>query len=283
MVKIPGGRFLMGTRNGLPDEAPPHWVTVSGFYMDRHEVTNDQFAAFVKATGYRTVAERPLNPKDYPGVPKADLKPGAGVFEVGKGWSYVSGASWRHPSGPKSNLVGKGKFPVVQVAWDDAMAYAKWAGKQLPTEAQWEFAARGGSNRAFIWGNEPFSTKRPQANIWQGEFPYECKVLDGFKTTAPVMSFAPNPYGLFDMAGNVWEWCRDWYRPDAYQPAAVTNPKGPRDSYDPDEPGVAKRVLRGGSFLCADNYCRGYRPTARMKSTPDTGLFHAGFRCVKPL
>ena len=273
MVRIPGGTFRMGSSDGPPDEAPVHTVTVSSFLMDRHEVTNAQFAAFVRAAGYKTVAERPL-PKQFAGA-----KPGAVVFRKG-GWSFVSGANWQHPDGPGSSIRGKENYPVVQVAWEDAAAYAKWAGKKLPTEAQWEYAARAGVRHKFIWGNAAFSAKRPQANIWQGDFPGKNLVQDGYAETAPVMHFTPNGFGLYDMAGNVWEWCRDWYRPDAYLHSAKKNPHGPPNGYDPDEPGVPKRVLRGGSFMCADCYCKGYRPSARMKSSPDTGLFHAGFRCV---
>lgn len=279
MVRIPGGAFRMGSADGPPDEAPVRIVTVSPFFMDRHEVTNDAFAAFVRATGYRTVAERPLDPRKFPGVPKAKLVPGGIVFRGGA-WAYVPGADWRHPDGPASSIRGKGHYPVVQVAWEDAAAYAQWAGKRLPTEAEWEFAARAGAAHRYVWGDEPFSPKHPQANIWQGEFPTRNLVQDGYRETAPVMSFPPNPYGLYDMAGNVWEWCRDWYRPDAYAHMRARDPQGPASSLDPDEPGVPKRVLRGGSFMCADCYCKGYRPTARMKSSPDTGLFHAGFRCV---
>lgn len=281
MVRIPGGTFRMGSKNGPTDESPVHAVAISPFFMDRHEVTNAQFATFVKATGYRTVAERPLDPRQFPGIPAAHLRPGSVVF-AGQAWAYVPGANWRHPAGPKSSITGKDRYPVVQVAWEDAAAYAKWAGKRLPTEAQWEYAARGGRpGAAYIWGDAPYSTRKPQANIWQGDFPVRNQGLDGYRETAPVMRFAPNGYGLYDMAGNVWEWCADWYRPDAYAGSSRLDPKGPSGSVDPEEPGVPKRVLRGGSFLCAANYCKGYRPSARMKSSPDTGMFHAGFRCVR--
>ena len=272
----------MGSNEGRPDEAPRRTVKISGFLMDRHDVTNAEFETFVKATGYRTVAERPPDPRGFPGVPREALKPGGAVFAKG-GWSYVPGANWRHPLGPKSNLKGKRRHPVVQVAWDDAAAYARWAGKRLPTEAQWEYAARANRTRRYTWGDEPFSVEKPQANIWQGDFPTQDLGQDGYRGTSPVMSFAPNPFGLYDMAGNVWQWCRDWYRPDGYKRMSLKNPQGPSSGYDPDEPGVPKRVLRGGSFLCADCYCKGYRPSARMKSSPDTGLCHAGFRCVKAL
>lgn len=280
MVWINGGSFQMGDDEGNPDEKPAHEVEVSGFYMDVHEVTNDQFAEFVKATGYKTVAERHLDPADFPGAPKELLKPGALVFSIAKGWQYVPGAQWRHPEGPDSNLEGKGDHPVVQVAWDDAMAYAKWAGKELPTEAQWEFAARAGTQSKHIWGDALYDDEKPQANIWQGAFPKTNDNTDGFLTTSPVQSFAPNGNSLYDMAGNVWEWCADWYRPDSYEGAAKENPRGPDSSLDPNEPETPMRVVRGGSFLCAECYCRGYRPSARMKSSPDTGLIHTGFRCV---
>lgn len=279
MVRIPGGSFRMGSSEGYQDEFPVRTVAISSFLIDRHEVTNAQFAAFVRATRYRTLAERPLDTRKFPGVPKSKLKPGAAVF-ARAGWSFVAGANWRHPGGPNSMIVGKETYPVVQVAWEDAAAYAQWAGKRLPTEAQWEYAARAETRHKFIWGDAAFSAKRPQANIWQGDFPARNLLQDGYAGTAPVMRYAPNGFGLYDMAGNVWEWCRDLYRPDAYQSGARKNPTGPTSSYDPDEPGVPKRVLRGGSFLCADSYCKGYRPSARMKSSPDTGLMHAGFRCV---
>ncbi|MBX3117924.1 MAG: formylglycine-generating enzyme family protein [Fimbriimonadaceae bacterium] len=281
MVWIPLGTFTIGSDEGFVDESPAKELKMSGFFMDEHEVTNAQFAEFVEATGYVTVAERAIDPKEFPGVDPEKLKPGALVFVSGKGWDYVIGANWKHPEGPGSDIEGKEDHPVVQVAWEDAGAYAKWAGKELPTEAQWEYAARGGvAGQAFIWGSEPFDDKHPQANIWQGQFPLKNENTDGFLTTAPVKSFAPNKFGLYDMAGNVWEWCADWYSAAAYSEMADNDPKGPSSSNDPAEPGVAKRVLRGGSFLCADCYCKGYRPSARMKSSPDTGLFHSGFRCV---
>jgi formylglycine-generating enzyme required for sulfatase activity len=194
----------------------------------------------------------------------------------------VPGANWRHPTGPKSSIAGLEKHPVVQVCWDDAMAYAKWAGKRLPTEAEWEYAARGGlTNAAFIWGSELTPGGKWNGNIWQGKFPTENTSADGFPGTAPVATFAPNGYGLYDMAGNVWEWCADWYQPEYYAQSPAKNPPGPQESYDPNEPGVMKRVMRGGSFLCSDVYCTGYRPSARMKSSPDTALSHTGFRCVR--
>lgn len=272
----------MGSDDGRPDEQPIHEVTVSSFYLDRHEVTNAEFERFIESTKYVTTAEKAPDPKDFPEVPVENLKAGAGVFVEGKGWSYVVGASWRHPFGPESSIKGKEKHPVVQVSWDDAVAYAAWAGKRLPTEAEWEFAAKSGRKDAEnVWGAADYDPKKPQANIWQGNFPAKNEVSDGYSQTAPVESYAPTPNGLYDMAGNVWEWCSDWYRPDAYVHSEKKDPKGPGDSYDPDEPGIPKRVTRGGSYLCADCYCRGYRTSSRMKSSPDTGLAHLGFRCAK--
>jgi formylglycine-generating enzyme required for sulfatase activity len=282
MVFVRGGTFTLGTDRGMPDEGPAREVTVSSFFLDAHEVTNDQFAAFVVATGYVTLAEQTPKAGDFADVPADRLVPGAAVFLEREGWAYVPGAQWRHPEGPGSGIEGKGNHPVVQVAWEDAAAYARWAGKRLPTEAEWEYAAKAGRDQPeAIWGDAPFDDEAPQANIWQGAFPERNTNTDGFATTSPVGAFGPNPWGLFDMAGNVWEWCADWYRPDAYVSASEADPKGPADSFDPDEPDQPKRVLRGGSFLCAANYCRGYRPTARMKSSPDTGLMHVGFRCAK--
>jgi len=290
MMWIPSGSFYMGSTNGNPNEMPQHFVTLNGFWMDKFEVTNEQFEKFVKATGYVTVAERKPDPKDFPGAPAEALVPGSVVFAPPANvrslenhmiwWQYRAGASWRHPDGPDSTIEGKEKYPVVQVCWEDAAAYAKWAGKRLPTEAEWEYAARGGLDRQpYVWGADANSTEK-RANIWQGEFPNENTGADGYKALAPVGSFRPNGYGLFDMAGNVWEWCQDWYRPDYYAQSPEVNPPGPAESLDPDEPGIAKKVIRGGSYLCSDVYCSGYRPSARMKSSPDTGLSHTGFRCV---
>lgn len=291
MVWIPAGTFWMGSDDGRPDEMPVHQVTVSGFWMDKAEVSNEEFERFVHATGYVTVAERQPDPKDFPGADPALLVPGSVVFSPPKEavplddatawWRYVPGANWRHPEGPSSTIVGREKYPVVQVAWDDAVAYAKWAGKRLPTEAEWEYAARGGLDRQpYVWGSELTPNGKWQANIWQGNFPNENTSADGFTGLAPVASFPPNGYGLYDMAGNVWEWCADWYRPDYYAHSPTSNPTGPADSFDPEEPGARKRVQRGGSFLCNDTYCSGYKPASRMKCTPDTGLSHSGFRCV---
>ncbi len=302
MVWIPAGGFTMGgIGDNIPsDELPLHDVKIDAFWIDRTEVTNAQFEKFVQATGYVTVAERPLSAKTTPGLlPEfegkgASLcfrapKPGEKVDSVYQWWEPVVGANWRHPSGPASDLAGKERHPVVHVSYEDAMAYCQWAGKRLPTEAEWEFASRGGLvAKPFMWGSEFQPEGKWMANTWQGSFPFERKVEDGFDGIAPVGSFPPNGYGLYDMAGNVWEITNDWYRPDTYRTiaehgdrAARRNPKGPNDSYDPDEPGALKKVTRGGSWMCSDNYCRGYRPSARMKTAVDTGLQNTGFRCVK--
>jgi len=292
MVWIGGGSFLMGSEEGQPDEKPVHEVTVSGFWMDRYEVTNEQFEKFIKATGYVTIAERKPKQEDFPDAPPEALVPGAIVFTPPPGdvplhnhmawWRYVPGANWRHPEGPESDLKGREKHPVVQVAWFDAMAYAKWAGKRLPTEAEWEFASRGGKDKlTYTWGNEKTPDGKWLANIWQGKFPNGNTLQDGFKLQSPVGSFAANGYGLHDMAGNVWEWTSDWYMPDYYAKSPKQNPQGPQESYDPNEPGVWKRITRGGSYLCTEAYCWGYRPAMRMKTSPDTGLNHTGFRCVR--
>lgn len=305
MVLIPGGTFEMGADNeqASEDEYPKHKVTVDSFYMDITEVTNAQFQQFVNATGYITTAERKPDWEEIkktvpPGTPKpADslLIAASLVFKSSNGpvdlnnysqwWSWVAGADWKHPEGPGSSIKGKENFPVVHVSWDDAMAYCKWAGKRLPTEAEWEYAARGGlNNNIYPWGNEHVSVGAPKANSWEGKFPYSNDQRDGFFKYAPVKTYNCNRYGLFDMAGNVWEWCSDWYDHNYYQTIAnntTVNPKGPQRSYDPQDPYTPKRVLRGGSFLCNDSYCSGYRVARRMKSSPDTGLEHTGFRCVK--
>ena len=306
MVWIPGGEFTMGTDSdlGWPDEKPAHRVRVDGFWMDETEVTNAQFRAFVEATGYVTTAEKPpdveeilrQSPPGTPPPPKEKLVPGSLVFQLTaepvkdmrdywQWWHWVPGANWRHPEGPGSSIVGKDDHPVVHVSWDDAVAYAKWAGKRLPTEAEWEFAARGGlENKPYVWGDEKPTDIKIFANIWQGEFPYRNTARDGFVRTAPVKSFAPNGYGLYDMAGNVWEWCGDLYRADLYRLRAhdevIVNPSGPATAMDPRNPRAASRVQRGGSFLCHDSYCSRYRPSARHGCSPDTGMSHVGFRCV---
>jgi formylglycine-generating enzyme len=292
MVWIPGGRFLMGADDGsMPDAEPVHEVTLDGFWMDRTEVTNRQFARFVAEAGYVTVAERKPDPRDFPGVPAEKLVPGSLVFTPPAGevsledpliwWSYVPGASWRHPGGPQTTIDGKDDDPVVQVCWDDAEAYARWAGKRLPTEAEWEYAARGGKARTrYTWGDEFRPGGKWQANIWQGRFPDRDVPEDGFSRLAPVGTFPPNGFGLVDMAGNVWEWCADWYRP-GYDDSQARNPRGPSSSFDPAEPGVPKRVQRGGSFLCTDQYCTRYLPGARGKGAVDSAASHVGFRCVR--
>jgi len=298
MVWIPGGEFSMGSEDPeMLDARPFHRVAVEGFWMDQTEVTNEEFAHFVKATGYITVAERTPDAKDFPGAPPENLVAGSVVFTPPNQkvpldnhfawWRYVPGANWRHPDGPESNLKGKEKHPVVHIAFEDASAYAKWAGKRLPTEAEFEFAARGGLDRKrFAWGDEFKPGGKFQANSFQGHFPDKNTGEDGFIGSAPVGSFAPNGFGLFDMAGNVWEWTTDWYRADYYKTLAAThqvtrNPQGPADSFDPLEPRVAKHVQRGGSFLCTDEYCARYMPGGRGKGEPSTGTNHLGFRCVR--
>ncbi len=304
MVWIPGGEFEMGGVGKLarPDEFPVHKVKVTGFFMDETEVTNAQFKKFVEATGYVTTAEKKPSweelKKQLPPAarkPAKEFAPGSLVFagtrgpvplnDISRWWKWTDGADWRHPEGPGSTIDGKEQHPVVQVSWDDAVAYCRWAGKRLPTEAEWEFAARAGkAGQEFSWGNRMPGGKRFAANLWQGNFPYENKCLDKFSLTAPVKSFAPNAYGLYDMIGNVWEWCSDWYRADYYSSVAGSpceNPTGPESSYDGSEPTIAKRVKRGGSFLCCEQYCSSYRPSARMKASPDSSQNHLGFRAVK--
>ena len=305
MVFIKGGAFMMGGDNSQAsaDEYPKHKVGVSSFWMDASEVTNTQFEKFVNATHYITTAEKKPDWEEMkqtlpPGTPKPPdsmLVAASLVFHQTSGpvdlndysqwWSWVKGADWKHPEGPNSNIKGKENYPVVQVSWYDAMAYCKWAGKRLPTEAEWEYAARGGlQNDIYPWGNEPINEGKPKANSWGGKFPYYNDDKDGFAGLAPVKSFAANGYNLYDMAGNVWEWCSDWYDADYYKSfgnSVATNPAGPAKSNDPVDPYTPKRSLRGGSFLCNDAYCSGYRVARRMKSSPDTGLEHTGFRCVK--
>jgi formylglycine-generating enzyme required for sulfatase activity len=293
MVLITSGAFEMGARAMRPEEGPPRTTRVGSFWIDRTEVTNADFSRFVKATGYVTLAERPLDPKAYPHLRGDQLKPSGIVFagsdqaaasDPGRWWRVVQGADWRHPQGPKSSIVGRDAWPVVQVAWDDAMAYARWLGRDLPTEAEWEYAAQGGRQRAtrFVWGDQPLDDRKPQANVWQGVFPVLDTGADGYKAqAAPVGCFAPNGYGLYDMAGNVWEWAKDWYRPNL-NPLGGANPAGPAASvaFDPGDPGARKHVIKGGSFLCSPDYCYRYRPAAREPGPTDTGENHIGFRTV---
>jgi formylglycine-generating enzyme len=293
MVWVPAGRFSMGsTYSPFADARPIHPVELDGFWMDRTPVTNADFARFIRATGYVTVAEQKPDPKDFPGVPVDQLVPGSLVFDPPSHavplddfrawWNYVEGACWKHPEGPGSDLAGRENHPVVQVSWEDAAAYARWVDKRLPAEAEWEYAARGGlTQMPYVWGKEFRPGGRIMANTWQGRFPDENSKEDGWERTSPVGSYPANGFGLFDMAGNVWQWCADWYRPDAYRNSPLKNPTGPADSYDPEEPGVPKRVQRGGSFLCSDQYCSRYMPGGRGKGAADTGASHVGFRCVR--
>lgn len=306
MVWIPGGEFSMGGVNpmgmpdggylGMEDARPVHRVQVQGFWMDVAEVTNEQFAAFVKATGYKTVAEHKPTQEEFPGAPEENLVAGSVIFappdhvvrldDHHQWWRYVPGADWRHPTGPGSNIDGREKYPVVHVAWEDAVAYGKWAGKRLPTEAEWEFAARGGkAGQLYAWGNQFKPDGQWMANVFQGTFPIKDDGTDGFAGIAPVRQFAPNAYGLYDMGGNIWEWCEDWYRHDYYSTLAskgmAINPGGPDQPFDPDEPAEKKKVQRGGSFLCTDQYCTRYMVGTRGKGEWRSASGHVGFRCVK--
>ncbi|MDB6055497.1 MAG: Sulphatase-modifying factor protein [Verrucomicrobiales bacterium] len=293
MVLVKGGIFVMGSNSGPADQRPAHRVKIHSFLMDATEVTNEEFAKFVEETGYVTVAERKPAPEDFPGVPEGSLARGGWIFDPPKQenlnlhdfpqwWKFQPGANWRHPTGPGSDIVGKEKYPVVQIAWDDTIGYAVWALKRLPTEAEWEYAARSGlDQQEFVWGNESTPDGKAMANLWQGNFPNEDLAKDGFKGIAPVGSFPPNRFGLYDMAGNVWEWCADWYHPEYYSSAKEESPEGPEAGLDPAEPGVQKRVVRGGSFLCNDIYCGAYRPAARMKAPPHRASLNTGFRCVR--
>ncbi|HEU4789638.1 MAG TPA: formylglycine-generating enzyme family protein [Flavobacterium sp.] len=291
MVWVAAGNFSMGT-NDYPDAKPIHEVSVKGYWIDEHEVTNAQFATFVQATNYVTVAERPLNPNDYPGVPLENLVPGSAVFSPPAGqvslenmqqwWKYVPGADWKHPSGPESNIAGLENYPVVQISYVDAKAYAEWAGKRLPTEAEWEFAAKAGRPQTkYYWGTDLKPNGKWVANIFQGSFPNNNTAEDGFIGAAPVKSFLKNPFGIYDLEGNVWEWCSDLYREDYYKNSPNDNPKGPSTSNDPEEPGVEKHVQRGGSFLCSDQYCIRYVAGSRGKGETTSACNHLGFRCVK--
>lgn len=300
MAWVPGGTFWMGCENcGMPDALPAHLVSIDAFWMDRTPVTNAVFQRFVAATGHVTVAERPLDPRDYPGVPKDKLVPGSAVFNPTsepvpldnplQWWRYTPGANWKHPEGPSSSIRDRAEHPVVHIAFEDASAYAKWAGKRLPTEAEFEFAARGGLDRnLFPWGNELTPGNKAVANTWQGRFPARDHGEDGYPGTSPVTAFPPTGFGLYDMGGNVWQWCADWYRADYYAELAkadsiARNPEGPGDSLDPHEPCAAKRVLRGGSYLCTDQYCARYLVGSRGKSEVSSGASNLGFRLVRNL
>ena len=300
MIFIPGGTFRMGSDQHYPEEAPAHQVSVSGFWIDRTPVTNRQFKNFVRDTGYRTFAEIRPDPANYPGALPHMIFAGSLVFvppkrtvdlrDWSQWWTLLKGADWRHPTGPRSSINNLDSHPVVHVTFDDALAYARWAGKDLPTEAEWEFAARGGYDGAeFSWGDEFTPGGQHRANTWQGDFPNHNRCEDGFERTSPVMAFPPNGYGVYDMIGNVWEWTRDWYAPrheaDAAKPCCIPqNPRGGREeaSYDPCQPQIRipRKVLKGGSHLCAPNYCRRYRPAARHAEPVDTSTSHVGFRCV---
>ncbi len=303
MVLIPGGVLNMGGDNEQadPNEFPKHKVAVNGFWMDETEVTNAQFSEFIKATKYLTIAERPIDweamekdlPPNTPKPPDSLLQPGALVFRSTNQpvplnnpalwWYWTIGANWQHPDGPDSGIQDKMNHPVVHIAWEDATAYAEWAGKRLPTEAEWEWASRGGlEDQTYPWGGEDVNAGKPKANFWQGLFPFENNLKDGHQTTSPVKSFPPNGYGLYDMAGNVWEWCYDWFDFDYYKKseAVQANNKGPTKAFNPRMPYQQEKIIRGGSFLCNDDYCSGYRNARRMGSSIDTGLSHTGFRCV---
>lgn len=300
MVWVPGGTFLMGANDFYPEERPAHRVTVDGFWMDEHPVTNAEFLRFVKVTGYRTVAERAPNPDDYPDVDPALLVPGSLVFRrpqqrvslrhYQNWWAYVPGACWNHPEGAGSTLHGRDCHPVVHIASEDAEAYARWAGKALPTEAEWEFAARGGlEGAAFVWGDEFAPQGRMLANTWQGEFPWQNLRTDGYEGTSPIGTFPCNGYGLYDMAGNVWEWTSDFFTPrhPEEEAKACCIPRNPRvmlsaQSYAFGQPSshIPRKVLKGGSHLCAPNYCLRYRPAARQGEAIDTSACHIGFRCI---
>ncbi len=298
MVWVPGGTFWMGCENcGMPDALPVHLVRVDGFWMDRAPVTNAEFERFVRATKYATVAERALNPRDYPGAPPDLLKPGSAVFSPTskavtldnplQWWRYTPGANWRHPEGPASGIGSRADHPVVHVAYEDVEAYAAWAKKRVPTEAEFEFAARGGLDRQpYSWGHEMRPGGRAAANTWQGTFPAADQGDDGYRGTSPVSAFPANGFGLRDMGGNVWQWTADWYRPETYATRAAAggvavNPAGPDRSYDPQEPGAKKRVLRGGSYLCTDQYCARYLVGSRGKGEVTSGTSNLGFRLVR--
>ncbi len=298
MKWIPAGRFLMGSEKFYPEEAPVREVETAGFWIDICTVTNCEYSRFVRKTGYVTVAERPLNAVDYPGALPGELVPGALVFRQTRGpidlrdwsqwWEYVHDACWKRPEGPGSSIESRPDHPVVHIAYEDAQAYADWAGKRLPTEVEWEYAARGGRDGAdYVWGDEMEPNGKPAANTWQGEFPWRNLVTDGYERTAPVGMFPQNEYGLYDMAGNVWEWTSDWYvgRREAQSSPCCggSRARDKEQSYDPAQPNIRipRKVLKGGSFLCAPNYCLRFRPAARSPQMIDTGMAHLGFRCVK--
>ncbi len=305
MLLIPGGYFMMGADNNqaAQDEYPRHRVWIDSFFLDATEVTNAQFKKFVNATGYITTAERKPDWEELKkGLPEGTAKPpdeelvaASLVFVPAQGpvdlnnvaawWHWTKGANWKHPQGPETTIEGKDNYPVVHISWDDAVAYCKWAGRRLPTEAEWEYASRGGrENEIYSWGNEHVNAGKPKANSWEGKFPYFNEQKDGYVKLAPVKSFPANGYGLYDMAGNVWEWCADWYDYNYYsslKEKTVRNPQGPSASFDPAEPMMPKRSMRGGSFLCNDSYCSGYRNSRRMKSSADSGFEHTGFRTAK--
>lgn len=308
MVFIPGGEYLMGSdkSESYINEKPVHRVVVNSFFMDKYEVTNHQFLQFVNETGYTTTAEKRISWGEMARqLPEGTLKPNDSLLEPGSlifkassypiplndessWWEWKKGASWKHPFGKNSSIKEIMNHPVVHVSWDDAIAYSQWAGKRLPTEAEWEWAARGKKKDAtYPWGNESINKEPLKANFWQGHFPYVNTEKDRYYFTSPVGSFNSNEYGLFDMAGNVWEWCSDFYHINSYvydkEKGTCINPKGPEISYDPSEPFAVKKILRGGSFLCNDSYCSGYRVSRRMSSSKDTGLMHTGFRCVKDI
>ncbi len=299
MVWVPGGTFVMGSDDHYPEEAPAHRVGVGGFWIDRGTVTNDGFTRFVKTTGHVTLAEQVPDAADYPGALPDLLVAASSVFRrpghpvdlrnAYEWWAWVPGADWRHPRGPQSSIKGMGDHPVVHVAWSDVEAYAAWAGKDLPTEAEWERAARGGLDGVeYAWGDELTPGGRHMANVWQGDFPRDNTLADGWEYTAPAKSFPPNGYGLFQVTGNVWEWTSDWYADGSSRPAehaccSVDAPRGGtrEGSVDPAQPGaIARKVMKGGSHLCAPNYCRRYRPAARMAQAIDTSTSHLGFRCI---
>ncbi|WP_121665684.1 formylglycine-generating enzyme family protein [Mesonia aquimarina] len=310
MVKINGGRFHLGTNDpAAPNyESPAILTEVNDFYIDKTEVTNKQYQEFVEATGYKTIAEREIDWNELktqlpPGTPKPHdsvFKPGSLVFtppekevpleDISQWWSWVIGANWKHPQGPGSTIEDKENLPVVHIAYEDAKAYADWAGKRLPTEAEWEYVAQGGNNNsAFAWGDELTPSGKYLANFFQGNFPYQNTQEDEFEKSAPVASFPANYFGVYDLIGNVWEWTSDWYRPDTFKMyqnknfAICQNPTGPKSSFDPNEPYTVKKVIKGGSFLCSLDYCSNYRPNARFSTAIDSGQEHLGFRCVKDI